>query len=436
LSASRSTEAHNVVASLLGPSLPVQSKAAATPAERLGLSLMAVVASMSPRRGSAAHVAELVNRAMWPSELASGHRWAVRLRARALLALAETGSFAAAERLSSLGLEQANAAADPTALAEYSVSRGKALLLAGRLTEAEAQLLVSLDAMNARPWRTRPLALALLAQVISSQGRAPEALEMVEKFGEIDLANPSPEARQLLEQRGRLLLLSDRALEALSDFELAKRWAEQDGIDNPAVTSWRSGMAACLVAQGRTDEALRLVNENLDVAGTFGAPWLVGTCLVEAASAYPAPARVAHLREAVDLLDGASASLVLAAALVELGGELRSDRARAAEAIEALSRGADLAFRCGSSELVTRASAALRAAGARPRRLALTGLEALTPAERRVAALATEGDTNGEIAAKLFLAEKTVEGHLASVYRKLGVRSRRQLGQHLEQAPA
>jgi DNA-binding CsgD family transcriptional regulator len=76
-------------------------------------------------------------------------------------------------------------------------------------------------------------------------------------------------------------------------------------------------------------------------------------------------------------------------------------------------------------------------AGARPRRLALTGLESLTPAERRVAAMASAGNTNAEIAAKLFLAEKTVEGHLASVYRKLGVRSRRQLGGLLQQqAPA
>ena len=311
-------------------------------------------------------------------------------------------------------------------------------MLQGRLGEAEAQAGLGLRAMDGRPWKTRPLAWACLAEALSSQGRTSEAHDLLaENFDDLDLCSPSLEARQLLEQRGRVLLLSERADEALCDFELAQRWAEQDGVDNPGATSWRSGMAACLVAQGRPDEALRIANDNLELASAFGAPWLVGATLVDAAAASPVVARVAHLREAVGVLESAGAPLVLANALVELGSELRRDGARAPEAIDALSRGADLAFRCGAAGLVGRAATALRAAGARPRRLALTGLESLTPAERRVAAMASAGNTNAEIAAKLFLAEKTVEGHLASVYRKLGVRSRRQLGGLLEQqAPA
>jgi DNA-binding CsgD family transcriptional regulator len=63
--------------------------------------------------------------------------------------------------------------------------------------------------------------------------------------------------------------------------------------------------------------------------------------------------------------------------------------------------------------------------------LALTGPDALTPAERRVAALAAGGQSNSEIASQLFLAKKTVEGHLARVYRKLGVPSRQELAEHL-----
>jgi DNA-binding CsgD family transcriptional regulator len=61
----------------------------------------------------------------------------------------------------------------------------------------------------------------------------------------------------------------------------------------------------------------------------------------------------------------------------------------------------------------------------------MTGPEALTPAERRVAELAGAGHSNSEIATKLHLARKTVEGHLARVYRKLEVRSRDQLAEHL-----
>ncbi|MBD0330339.1 MAG: response regulator transcription factor, partial [Thermoleophilia bacterium] len=51
----------------------------------------------------------------------------------------------------------------------------------------------------------------------------------------------------------------------------------------------------------------------------------------------------------------------------------------------------------------------------------------LTPSERRVAELVCEGRTNREVAAALFVAERTVETHLSHVYGKLGVRSRTEL---------
>jgi DNA-binding CsgD family transcriptional regulator len=56
---------------------------------------------------------------------------------------------------------------------------------------------------------------------------------------------------------------------------------------------------------------------------------------------------------------------------------------------------------------------------------------ALTPAEERVAALVAEGRTNREVAAALFLSERTVEGHLSHVFGKLGVRSRTELARAL-----
>ena len=55
----------------------------------------------------------------------------------------------------------------------------------------------------------------------------------------------------------------------------------------------------------------------------------------------------------------------------------------------------------------------------------------LTPSERRVAELAASGMTNRDIAAALFISPKTVEANLARVYRKLGIRTRAELGRHI-----
>jgi DNA-binding CsgD family transcriptional regulator len=57
--------------------------------------------------------------------------------------------------------------------------------------------------------------------------------------------------------------------------------------------------------------------------------------------------------------------------------------------------------------------------------------EGLTAAERRVAALVAEGRTNREVAAALFLGERTVASHLTHIYAKLGIRSRTELARLL-----
>ena len=58
--------------------------------------------------------------------------------------------------------------------------------------------------------------------------------------------------------------------------------------------------------------------------------------------------------------------------------------------------------------------------------------EGLTAAERRVAGLVAEGKTNREVAAALFLGERTVASHLTHIYAKLGVRSRTELARKLQ----
>jgi DNA-binding CsgD family transcriptional regulator len=96
-----------------------------------------------------------------------------------------------------------------------------------------------------------------------------------------------------------------------------------------------------------------------------------------------------------------------------------------------LSRALELATECGADPVVERTLTELRAAGARPRRRSSSGVGALTASERQTAELAAAGRTTKQIAALLFLSPKTVEGHLTSTFRKLGISSRSELGSHL-----
>ena len=96
----------------------------------------------------------------------------------------------------------------------------------------------------------------------------------------------------------------------------------------------------------------------------------------------------------------------------------------------------DAAHACGAKPLAERARTELLATGARPRRLALQGTEALTPSERRVTELAAGGLTNRQIAQELFVTMATVETHLRHAFRKLDVSSRGQLGAALRPRPA
>ena len=139
---------------------------------------------------------------------------------------------------------------------------------------------------------------------------------------------------------------------------------------------------------------------------------------------------LALLGEAVEMLEGSEAGLERLHALVDYGAALRR-AARRADARKPLREALAAARRGGALALARRASDELAATGERVRPPAAGGLESLTPSERRVAAMAAEGQSNREIAQALFLTVKTVETHLSNAYRKLDIRSRHELGEAL-----
>ena len=132
------------------------------------------------------------------------------------------------------------------------------------------------------------------------------------------------------------------------------------------------------------------------------------------------------LAEAVSLLEPTPARYELALTLADLGAHLRRT-GRRSDAQAPLRRALDLAQRTGAAPMAERARRELLATGARPRRTALTGPDALTSTERQVADLAASGLSNRQIAQRQFITQATVETHLRHAFCKLGITTRADL---------
>ena len=214
----------------------------------------------------------------------------------------------------------------------------------------------------------------------------------------------------------------------MADFERCAAFLEV--YDTPALISWRPHAVAALMQLGDEDRARALAREEIATARRFGAPGELSRALRSGGVAIGGDEGLEPAREAVTVAERSSARLEAAHALADLGDELVRRRRRR-EGREALRRALELARACGAAGLVERVRGGLGAGGGRAPRLELTGVEALTPAERRVCELAAGERTNRDIAQQLFVTEKTVELHLTNAYRKLGIRSRFQLASAL-----
>jgi DNA-binding CsgD family transcriptional regulator len=220
-----------------------------------------------------------------------------------------------------------------------------------------------------------------------------------------------------------LLLARGRPEEALEVCDMLE--ARLGLMQNPGPAPWRTLRAQVLDRLERTEEAIALAREEVGVAREWGTPQAIGHAQ-RVLGQLLRDEGLDLLREAAETLSRSTARLEYAKALLAHGTALRLAR-KPTEAREPLRRALDVGSACSADALVERARDELRAAGVRPRREALGGVEALTPSERRVASMAAEEMTNREIAQSLFVTPKTVEVHLSNAYRKLEIRNRRQL---------
>ena len=332
--------------------------------------------------------------------------------------------FDAALRLCDDAISDARERGSVFAFAVAAWLRGHVAYFRGSLGDAEADLRHSIEAGESHGLATGlPHPLARLAHVLMERGDLDAAAEMLARAGIPEEVPDTAHLHPFLESRARLRLLQGRTREGLADLrELGRSYESVDGR-NPAIIAWRSHAALALRTVGDEETARRLAREEVELAREWSAPRALGQSLRVAGLVEGGAGGLEMLREAVHVLAESPALLERARALADLGAALRRAGSRA-EARDVLRQALDLATQCGATALAERAHGDLVAAGARPRRIATTGVESLTASERRIAEMAASGMTNREIAQALFVTPKTVEMHLHHAFRKLGISSR------------
>ena len=232
--------------------------------------------------------------------------------------------------------------------------------------------------------------------------------------------------------RGRLAVLRGDDEQALEGFLATGHRYQGLRITNPAVLPWRSEAGLAARRLGRLEQAAELIGEEVDLAERFGAPRAVGVARRAAGLLARGETAVDLLRSAVDVLAGAGVRVEQARAMADLGAAVRRV-GRSADARRILRDAVVLADQVGAGAVVGQARDELRVAGGRAPVRSEGSADRLTPGERRVAELAAGAQSNRQIANSLFITVKAVEWHLGNVYRKLGVRGRKELSGALAQ---
>lgn len=270
-------------------------------------------------------------------------------------------------------------------------------------------------------------AIEILVNALAERGAFDEADEILREHALDGRIGERLWEVGILHARARLGFARGDYVTARADAERAGELRERQGRPNPTMTPWRSTAALALARSGLRDHAAELADTELELAERFGAPLPIITALHARLVAEADPqAQLALCERALAIAARAPSSLDTVRVLLEQGTTLVR-LGRKIDARAPLGRALAAADAAGATLVAERARRELVASGLRPRRAQREGVEALTPRQRQIAELAASGTSNRAIAQQLFLSIKTVETHLASVFRKLGVEVRAEL---------
>jgi DNA-binding NarL/FixJ family response regulator len=340
------------------------------------------------------------------------------------------------ENLAALGaaVEEARRRGSVLGFAAASYCRGLVHYRQGRLRQASAEFQAALD-LRARGWTDfAETGLAGAALTLVGLGQHEEALALEPQLraaaarGQFVAAFPLAAAGVVRASHG------DHE-QALDDYRNAARLMGGHP-DNASIVEWRELSAWSLLALGRNEAALELADEALTHARRWGAPRALGFALRTKAQLTPRDESIELLREAVahfesvDSVDYRTRAWIDLARLLVPGSPAERD-----EGVVLLRQTVEYGRAADIPPAVIRATRLLMRAGEPVSDPAANPASSLTPGERRVVDLAIAGDTNRQIAQKLFVTVKAVEWHLSHAYRKLKISSRAELAAALYDEP-
>jgi DNA-binding CsgD family transcriptional regulator/tetratricopeptide (TPR) repeat protein len=253
------------------------------------------------------------------------------------------------------------------------------------------------------------------------RGQEARAVELIEAGIQDATPEGAPRAISLAEYAGALLYNGlgryhaalAAAQRACEHQDLLSTWALPELVEAGA----RSGNQDVAVA------GLRRLEERTPDGAT---DWGLGIQARSRALLSDGEDADALYRESLERLGSSRFALHHARAQLLYGEWLRRERRRV-DAREQLRFAHRMFARIGAAGFAERAHRELLATGETARKRTVETRDDLTAQEAQVVRLAGDGYTNPEIGAELFISPRTVEWHLRKVFRKLGVRSRKQL---------
>jgi DNA-binding CsgD family transcriptional regulator len=262
-------------------------------------------------------------------------------------------------------------------------------------------------ALVLEPWRGNEAATQAVIDVINR--------DMVQRWEGKDLAATDWAAAVLYNGLGRYG-------EAYRAAERASAYWQEMGVSTWAMVE----LVEAATRLGKPADTAAAVRRICDMAQASGTDWALGTAAAVRAQVREGPEAEVCYREAIERLQRTGVPKQLARVQLIYGEWLRRENRRADARLQLGPAYATLS-QIGLDGFAERARRELEASGAAAPRRSVQSRAELTPQEAQIARLASEGLTNPEIGAQLFLSPHTVEWHLRKVFAKLNITSRRQL---------